>query len=389
MSLIKSFSFLSPKNVYFGEGELGRIPEILTSIMDPQKGGTVLIITDIGFSSTGIPALIVKRVEDAGYTTELLDSVPQEPYSEDVESLAASLGSRNIRCIIGVGGGSVLDTAKFLSIMLKWGGTVATLMESGAPGAGLPCIMVPTTAGTGSESTPNAIVALKEKQLKVGVVSPFFMPDYVVLDPVMTKTLPPALTASTGVDAYCHVLECYTSKKANIFSDMVALEGIRLIDGAIREACKNGDNMQARADMLLGSFYGGMAIASSGTTAVHALSYPLGGRYRIPHGVSNAILLVPVIDFNKTAVQEKLLKVAGTVGIEPGADPSSTVDRYIEHLRQMMREIKIPSSMTEFGIKPDKIPELSEAAFQVKRLLNNNPREMSHDEIQALYESIL
>lgn len=385
---MNSFSFSVPKHVFYGEGELNHIAEILPSITDSQKGGTVLIVTDTGFGKTGIPALTAKRVEDAGYNTELLDSVPQEPYSEDVESLAASLGSRNIGCIIGIGGGSVLDTAKFLSIMLKWGGTVATLMESGAPGAGLPCIMVPTTAGTGSESTPNAIVALKEKQLKVGVVSPFFMPDYVVLDPAVTRTLPPALTASTGVDAYCHVLECYTSKKANTFSDMVALEGIRLIDGAIREACRNGDNMQARADMLLGSFYGGMAIASSGTTAVHALSYPLGGRYRIPHGVSNAILLVPVIEFNKTAVRDKLLKVAGIVGIEPGADPASTVDRYIEHLRQMMREIKIPSSMAEFGIKPDKIPELSEAAFQVKRLLNNNPKEMSIKDIETLYESI-
>ncbi|ORC37956.1 hypothetical protein B4O97_02875 [Marispirochaeta aestuarii] len=385
---MKGFSFSAPKNVFFGEGELKRVPEILLSILNPEKSGTVLVLTDSGFGKTGIPSSLAKSIADAGFRTELADSVPPEPYSEDIETLASSLGSRNICCIVGLGGGSVLDTAKFLSILLKWGGTVATLMESGAPGAGLPCVMVPTTAGTGSESTPNAIVALKEKQLKVGVVSPFFMPDYVVLDPAVTRTLPPALTASTGVDAYCHVLECYISNKANPHSDMVALEGIRLIDGAIREACRNGDNMQARADMLLGSFYGGMAIASSGTTAVHALSYPLGGRYRIPHGVSNAILLVPVIEFNKTAVRDKLLKVAGTVGIEPGADPSSTVDRYIEHLRKMMREIKIPSSMAEFGIKPDKIPELSEAAFQVKRLLNNNPKEMSIKDIEALYESI-
>ena len=388
MSVMKNFSFLAPRSVYFGEGEAGRIGEILASQAEELKKGTVLVLTDKGIGKSGIPQEIAAKIESDGFTVELLDSVPQEPYSEDIESLAGSLGSKNVRSIVAVGGGSVLDTAKFLSILLKWGGTIATLMESGAPGPGIPCVMVPTTAGTGAEATPNSIVALKEQQMKVGVVSPFFVPDFVILDPLMTKSLPPALTASTGVDAYCHVLECYTSNKANPYSDVIALEGIRLIDGAIRQAYKSGDNMQARSDMLLGSFYGGMAIASSGTTAVHALSYPLGGRYRIPHGVSNAILLVPVMDFNKDRIQSKLLKAAGVSGIKSGSDDAATVDAYIAHLRQMIEEIQIPSSMSEFGIKPNAIPELSDAAFQVKRLLNNNPKEMSRDDIQALYESI-
>ncbi len=381
MSVMKNFSFLAPRSVYFGEGEASRIGEILGSQSESLKKGTILVLTDKGIGGSGIPQGIASAIESDGFTVDLIDTVPQEPYSEDIESLASALGSRNVQAIVAVGGGSVLDTAKFLSILLKWGGTIATLMESGSPGPGITCVMVPTTAGTGAEATPNSIVALKEQQMKVGVVSPYFVPDFVILDPLMTKSLPAKLTASTGVDAYCHCIECYTSKKANPYSDVIALEGVRLIDGAIRDAVKNGDNMKARSEMLLGSFYGGMAIASSGTTAVHALSYPLGGRYRIPHGVSNAILLVPVMDFNKDAIQEKLLKAASVCGID-------SVDGYIAHLRQMIEEIQIPTSMTEFGIKPNAIPELSEAAFQVKRLLNNNPKEMSLKDIQTLYESI-
>ncbi len=381
MSVLKNFSFLAPRSVYFGEGEASRIGEILGSQSDALKKGTILVLTDKGIGGSGIPQGIASAIESDGFTVDLIDTVPQEPYSEDIESLASGLGSRNIQAIVAVGGGSVLDTAKFLSILLKWGGSIATLMESGSPGPGITCVMVPTTAGTGAEATPNSIVALKEQQMKVGVVSPYFVPDFVILDPLMTRSLPPKLTASTGVDAYCHCIECYTSNKANPYSDVIALEGIRLIDCAIRDAVKNGDNMKARADMLLGSFYGGMAIASSGTTAVHALSYPLGGRYRIPHGVSNAILLVPVMDFNKDAIQDKLIKAASVCGVD-------SVDAYIAHLRQMIDEIQIPTSMTEFGIKPDAIPELSEAAFQVKRLLNNNPKAISLQDIKALYERI-
>ena len=384
----RSFSFAVPKNVFFGEGETDRITDILASQPRDDKRDVILILTDQGLAGSGIPRRIASKIESRGFQTNLVDTVPREPYTEDIEALVSSLDGGNIWCIVGIGGGSVLDTAKFLSILLKWGGSVASLMETGAPGPGIPCIMVPTTAGTGSEATPNAIVALRDKGLKVGVVSPFFMPDFVILDPGMTRSLPASLTASTGMDAYCHVLECYTSKKANPYSDLVALEGIRLIDGAIRKACKNGDDMEARADMLLGSFYGGLAIAASGTTAVHALSYPLGGRYRVPHGVSNAILLVPVMDFNKDAIVEKLLIVARHLQSAPGSDAAATANNYIAHLREMIKEIGIPSTMRDFDVTPDAIPALAEAAFQVKRLLNNNPKEMSKADIEAVYHSI-
>jgi alcohol dehydrogenase class IV len=385
---MKNFSFSGPKHVFFGPGETSKLPNILKDLSNDIDGGLILVLTDAGFGKTGIPEKVAAGVKSAGFEALLLDTVPQEPYSEDVDRLAADLREHKIGCIVGIGGGSVLDAAKFLSVLLKWGGDTAGLIEKGARGRGLPCVMVPTTAGTGSESTPNAIVALREKQLKVGVVSPFFMPDYVILDPEMTISLPPHLTASTGVDALCHVLECFTSKKSNPYSDMVALEGIWLIDGSIRTAYKNGADTDARAAMLLGSCYGGLSIAASGTTAVHALSYPLSGKYRIPHGVANAILLVPVMDFNKDAVEDKLVRVAEAIGLRTGADNKQTAAAVIERIRSTIEELKIPSRLADLGIKAGAIPELAESAFQVKRLLNNNPKEMGRKEIEAIYESI-
>lgn len=385
---MNTFSFSGPKHTFFGAGEAASLPRILNDLKTEIDGGVVLMLSDAGFGRTGIPAKIAADAISAGFETVLEEGVPQEPYSGDVEGLAETFADRDIRCIVGIGGGSVIDTAKFLSILLKWGGNVERLMEKGSPGRGLPCVMIPTTAGTGAESTPNAIVALRDRQLKVGVVSPFFMPDYVILDPELTMSLPQALTASTGVDALCHVLECYTSKKANPHSDTVALEGIRLIDGAIRAAYADGADIEARADMLLGSYYGGLSIAASGTTAVHALSYPLGGRYRIPHGVANAILLVPVMDFNRDAVEDKFVRVSEAVGMPAGRTKKETAAALVDRLRDMIRELRIPSRLSDLGIKAEEIPRLAESAFQVKRLLNNNPKEMSLKDIEAVYESI-
>ncbi|MBP7495259.1 MAG: iron-containing alcohol dehydrogenase [Spirochaetales bacterium] len=196
------------------------------------------------------------------------------------------------------------------------------------------------------------------------------------------------MTASTGVDALCHVLECYTSKKANPFSDLIALEGIRLITGSIRTAFKNGEDISARSNMLLGSFYGGVSIGSSSTTAVHALSYPLGGKYRIPHGVANAMLLVPVMEFNRDAISEKLTAAAKVAGIHSSSKDADLSVEFIRFLKELVKELQIPSSLSAFGIKSEAIPELTENALQVTRLLSNNPKPMSASDIKAIYETI-
>ncbi|MCX7787862.1 MAG: iron-containing alcohol dehydrogenase [Spirochaetes bacterium] len=385
---MEAFSFHSPRQVFIGKGEVERIPEIL--LRECPKRGRILVLTDQGVVASGGPQRIVNRIATEGFTVELVDSVPREPYSKDVDELSAQLRDKGFEFIVGVGGGSVLDTAKLLSILLsKKTETVGTLLEKGVPARGIPTLMVPTTAGTGSEATPNAIVALRDKQLKVGIVSPFLVPSYVVLDPDTTVGLPPALTASTGLDALCHLLECYISKKANPFSDLLALEGMRLVFSSLRKAFTDGSDLEARYTMLLASFYGGLCIASSSTTAVHALSYPLGGAYRIPHGVANAMLLVPVMEFNRDSVVEKLTEAAVRIGIRQGPGDSDLSVSFLRSLSNLVQDLKIPSRLGEFGIQKTVIPELTERALQVTRLLSNNPKLMGREEIQSIYERIL
>jgi alcohol dehydrogenase len=255
---------------------------------------------------------------------------------------------------------------------------------------GIPSILVPTTAGTGSEATQNAIVMIPEQESKAGVISGRLLPDCVILDHGLTLGLPPAITASTGMDALTHALECYISKKANPLSDTYALRAVSLIFNSIQKAYDNGRDLAARRDMLIGAYYGGMSIAASGTAAVHALAYPLGGRYRIPHGVSNAILLAYVMEFNMDVIEEKLKEAAVASGIcGIGETQTKAAEMIIKDLHKLTRELEIPSSLRAFDIGEKDIDELAEAALKVKRLLDNNPKEMKKEDMIDIYRKII
>jgi len=218
-------------------------------------------------------------------------------------------------------------------------------------------------------------------------VSPFLICRYVVLDPLATLGLPPELTGSTGLDALCHLLECYISKKANPYSDLFALEGIRLIFASLKTAFDYGQDLEARSNMLLAAFYGGVCIASSSTTGVHALSYPLGGMYRIWHGVANAMLLAPVMEFNQDAIPDRLERAAKAAGIE--GDGRGLVSAFIQALEDLTRYVGIPLRLSAFGIEKKDIPELTSRVMEVTRLLSNNPKPISREEAAAIYERIL
>lgn len=384
--IIQTFSIQSPMQILFGRGELARIPDLL--VQERFREGSVLVLTDRNVGASGIPARMAENIRAKALPIVLSDTVPQEPYSDEVDALAVELRNKNISFIVGIGGGSVLDTAKLLSILLAYTDqTAESLLEKGVPGKGLPTLLVPTTAGTGSEATPVAIMAVRRKRLKIGVVSPFLVSRYVVLDPLTTLGLPPEWTGATGLDALCHLLECYISKKSNPYSDLLALEGIRLIFTSLRTAYDNGSDMEARSNMLLAAFYGGLCIASSSTTAVHALSYPLGGMYRIPHGVANAMLLAPVMEFNQDALPEKMERAARAAGI--AGEGKSLVSAFIRELQDLVTYVRIPSRLSAFGIEPKDIPELTSRALEVTRLLSNNPRPMNGDEVAAIYRKLL
>ncbi len=239
----------------------------------------------------------------------------------------------------------------------------------------------------------NSIVAVPERQLKVGIVNREMMPDMVILDGSLLKHLPKKIAASTGIDALAHAVECFTSNKANPFSNLFAKEAARLIFHNIQAACEDPEAEEAKTNMLIAAFYAGVAISASGTTAVHALSYPLGGKYHIPHGVSNAMLLLPVMRFNEPACRKEFAELYDAItgeGIEDSAmTEEEKADKLLNRMGEIIRSLEIPSSLSAFGIGAEALEELVEAGLDVKRLLNNNKREISCEDARGLYLEIM
>ena len=294
--MMDEFSLLLPRRVYAGFSSLSHIDGIIKE----TGASKVAIFTDKGIEKAGLVDVVLKNIL---VEYRIFDDLPAEPTYMEAQALVDEAGAYGADLIIAVGGGSVMDTAKLASLLQGGQIRVKDLLDSPLIAKKrVRTLMIPTTAGTGAEATLNAIVAVPEQKLKVGIVNPEMMSDYVILDPEMIRKLPMKISASTGVDALCHAIECYTGNKANYFSDIFALEALSLIMNNIEKSVKDPDAMDAKVKMQIASFYAGIAITSSGTTAVHALSYPLGGRYHIAHGVSNAILLVPVMKFNEDAI---------------------------------------------------------------------------------------
>ena len=298
-----------PGTVYSGRGALDKIREITEG-----RFKKAALFTDKGVEQAGLLRTPIKLLHEAGVETVVLADLPAEPDCDEAQQAIDRFRRTGADLIVAAGGGSVMDVAKLASITADGSVTVRQLLEN--PGLGrksIPVLMIPTTAGTGSEATMNSIVAVPEQQLKVGIVNREMMPDYVILDGSLLTNLPKKIAASTGIDAMAHAVECFTSNKANPFSNLFAKEAARLIFGNIEAACEEPEAEEAKTNMLTAAFYAGAAISSSGTTAVHALSYPLGGKYHIPHGVSNAMLLLPVMRFNKSACLKEFAELFDAV----------------------------------------------------------------------------
>lgn len=384
--MIETYNLKMPHSVFSGKDALENIPVIL-------KGNHVqhlAVFTDQGIRSAGLLDLPMAWVEKCGVDTVILDDLPAEPTYAEAQKLVDQCKAWGADFIMAVGGGSVMDTAKLASILMTDEYGIKELLDT--PTRAKKCIkslMIPTTAGTGSEATPNAIVAVPEKQLKVGIVNPEMIADYVILDAVMIKKLPRKIAAATGVDALAHAIECWTSNKANPFSDIFALQALDMILNNIERACDDAEAMDAKNQMQIASFYAGVAITASGTTAVHALSYPLGGKYHIAHGVSNAILLAPVMRFNEPACRERLAAAYDRCirGGETTLEGKSAA--VITWLEQIVRHLDIPTSLTEFGVLKEDLEALVASGMEVTRLLVNNMREITPDDARYLYQQVL
>ena len=376
-----------PSYLYGGEGCIEKVKDILKK----ENTKKVIVFTDKGVRQTGLSDILENILKECSVDYKVFDDLKPEPAYTDVEKVINEVESYEGDIIIAIGGGSVMDSAKLCSILKGASYSIRDLLNGTTDvKKQIKSIMIPTTCGTGSEATCNAIVAIPEEQSKKGIVNDCMIPDYVILDAQMIKNLPKSIVSATGVDALAHAVECYTSKKATPFSDVYAMESAKLIFKNIREAYKNPDNMEAKTNMMLGAFYGGVAITGSGTTAVHALSYPLGGKYHIAHGVSNAILFAHVMEFNKDACKERLAKMCDVIFPELiEKTVSEKADYIIEQISDIVTVTDIPTDLSKWGVSIDDLDFLVDAGSKQQRLLVNNMKEISLEDIKNIYMKVL
>jgi alcohol dehydrogenase class IV len=320
--------------------------------------------------------------------TAIEDGIEAEPTVAGFNAILARAKDFCPDAVIGLGGGSAIDVAKLVAALVGGEQKVNEVFGTGlVKGRGAVLVCVPTTAGTGAEVSPNAILLDESDEMKKGVVSPFLVPDAAFVDAELTVSVPPAVTAATGLDALTHCIEAYTNRFAHPVVDTWALEGVRLISGALATAVREPKNIDAREKMALGSLYGGLCLGPVNTAAVHALSYPLGGRYHVAHGHANAILLPHVFRFNIPAALERSAAVAVALGATPQATAEDTSEAGIEKLWQLIDATGLEMSLAALGIDERETPQLAAAGLAVARLMKNNPRPMTQAEAEAIYRA--
>lgn len=380
---MKPITIQQPQRIVFGSGCIAQFCE------DYLKMGYKRL-----FILTAPPILplidgMLQTLHEAGVETRIYDRIMQEPSVTDFKNILAVAKEFCADSVIGVGGGSVLDICKLVAALIDSEQQVEDLFGIGfvaRKGCWFACM--PTTAGTGSEVSPNAILLDERDKLKKGIVSPYLIADVAYVDPQLTITVPAKITAETGMDALTHCIEAYTNKIAHPAIDMYALMGIKLIAGHLLRAVKDGNDLEAREALLLGSLYGGLCLGPVNTAAVHALSYPLGGEFHISHGLSNAILLPSVMKFNRSANLKKYAEVAIACGAPQGANDDETAQNGVDFITQLSKDCGIPTKLTEIGIPSEAVDHMAKAAMDVQRLLKNNPRPVTEADAKAIYESL-
>lgn len=369
--------------IIFGCGVIDRVG------VEARKIGAkkALIVSDAGIEDAGLISKVEEFLRQEGISSEIFTDVPPEPWV-DVADEAGSL-ARECDLVLGLGGGSVMDIAKAAAVLAKNEGKASDYQGMNkVPAPGLPKIMMPTTAGTGSEVTFTSVLSNRPVG-KGGINSPHLFPEVALLDPLMTLSMPAAITAATGMDALTHAIEAYTSQQANPMTDIFALKAIKLISKNLSIAFNDGDNLTARENMLMGSLLGGIAIANAGVGATHALAYPLGGFYRVPHGISNALLLPYIMKFNYKSAEKKFAKIGKTMGENSdNLSQENAALAAITAVRKLLGNVQIPDKIKKIGVEIKKysLEEMAAAAMGVSRPLENNPRKLTHKDAIKIYK---
>jgi alcohol dehydrogenase class IV len=381
---MKTFSFTGAKKIVFGRGSFAALPEHIAELKILRP----LIVLDRNLAETGFREKVDGVLAKAGIGYVIYDKTEPEPPIELADEGTKLALKKKCDGIIGIGGGSAMDLAKAIAVLATNKGKAEDYLGlNKVPAPGLPKIMVPTTAGTGSEVTFTAVFIRKKLKKKEGMNSPYLYPELALLDPELTLSLPPHPTAATGIDALCHAIESYTSVNASPMSEMMSIEAIRLISDNLRTAVHDGSNIEAREAMLLGSLYAGLGLANAGVTAVHSLSYPLGGKYGISHGLANTIMLPRVMAFNLPGALEKFVDIAEVMGeIVDDLPLRETAYLAVEAVEALIEDCGIMTTLEELEIPETDFPELAKVAMTVARPLANNPCKMTLEEMVELYQ---
>ncbi len=383
-----AFSFSTVPHILCEPGIAQRLGDSLQQHFPAAR--RALLVTDAGFLQTGLLEPVIASLRGAGLAVEIFSGVLADPPEAVVLQAAAEARRAGIDLVIGIGGGSSMDVAKLIAVLAAGEQELKTMYGIGnVKERRLPLVQVPTTAGTGSEVTPISIVTTGATT-KMGVVSPHLYADLAVLDAELTLGLPPRVTAATGIDAMVHAIEAYTTRhKKNPLSDMLARQALTLLSTNLVTACRDGRNLAARQAMLLGAMLAGQAFANAPCAAVHALAYPIGGIFHVPHGLSNSLVLPHVLRVNASHAAPLYAELADIVAPEAlGSDEARTL-ALIEGMEQLALEVGIETRLRQVGIAETDLDRLADDAMLQTRLLTNNPRELTRDEVRAIYAAAL
>ena len=404
---VYSLRFVSAK---FGPG----VTEEIGYYARELGGKEALLVTDKGIVKAGLLEHIKRPLEALGIETNIWDDVEPEPSFESMQKAVDYASNLNIDIFVGFGGGSSIDTAKVANLITTHKGDILDYVAPPTgkgrkvPGPCKPLIAVPTTAGTGSEASPAAIFSLPDQLLKFGFSFDLIKPSLAILDPLMTTTMPPNVTASTGMDALSHAIEAYVTwdydskprpktptdrpiyEGATIFTDLLTTKSMELIQRSLRTAVYSGNNIEARSDMLLASFFAGVAFTNAGLGAVHAASFPVGAKYHAPHGLVCAILLPAVMKHNLPSNYRKYAEIARILGEDVGKQSIRKVaESSVECVKKLMEDIAIPIGLVDIGAEERDIPELARESMKVQRLLKGNPRPVTQRDMEKILTNAL
>ncbi|WP_436917573.1 iron-containing alcohol dehydrogenase [Acinetobacter schindleri] len=384
---MQRFQFQTVPNIIAGLGTIRELHQIL------QKGKyvRVLLVTDQGMIAQNLHEEVLYIINEAGLDYAIYADVQADPPEHIIADAISFARQEQIDVVIGFGGGSSLDVAKIIAVLSHPQQTQCLNELYGidqVEGPRLPLILIPTTAGTGSEVTPISIVTTGETT-KTGIVSPLLFADIAILDASFTRGLPKHITAATGIDAMVHAIEAYTSKiKKNPYSDMLAKQALKLLNNNLTRVLDDGDDLEARQNMLVGSMLAGQAFANAPVGAVHALAYPLGGHFHLSHGHSNAIVLTEVLKFNAPAAKQKYAELMTWLDPHSKGCHDGLTDLFIDHFNNHLQRSGLPLKLSQLDIPEHILMMLAEDAMKQTRLLQNNPRDMTVEDALQIYQAI-